>query len=184
MDKPLFEKFKEWLGSGLIGGTLSRERLFFDMLEGLGNVKINRQFSVLNYKVDGVIEKTIDNCGDLNIDKETLSMITCFEFDDNYHSGQIQQDIDRQVAIMLDLVERYDIVKFFRIKEEDLFHFIRYAAPYYAGIETSLTSDKIGEYEICVDGSKKQTEQSIRMLVVGQHKKMYAQMFKAANDLT
>lgn len=146
MDEKLINRFYEWLSTNNIGYMYSKERLFFDNIETISGIKLERQYRILDYKIDAVTFETIENCGEFDSDKDFMKKIICFEFDEYYHTKQIESDIKRQSEIVFELKKEFDIVEIYRIPENKSNIFLRYAIPYFGLVETSYTSQKLFEY--------------------------------------
>jgi len=146
MDEKLINRFYDWLTSNTVGYRQNKEILFFDALENISGIQLERQFSVLNYKIDSVFIEYLENYGDYDVDKDTLKSITCFEFDEKHHKKQINSDINRLASIIIELKKEYDIVKIYRISEENQYDFLKYAIAYYGAIETSYSSEMLRKY--------------------------------------
>ena len=152
VDEKLIYRIYDWATSNTIGYRFTKERLFFDTFSDIAGIDLIRQYECSTYKIDAVLIESFPNYGDYDIDKDELSEITCFEFDEKHHDKQPECDIKRQCEIVWELKDKFDIVKFFRIKEGDRNDFLRYAIPYYSNIENSYSGNHLYKhYSFTID---------------------------------
>ena len=135
--------------TGMIETHYRPEGLFFRTLYNVvnsekENIKLIRQFKVGRYFVDAAIIEMIDNCGDYAIDKDSISAISLFEFDEEHHKESA--DKIRMDEIIKILTKEYDSIDVYRIPADKSNIFLKYAIPYYAGIETSYSYDKMSQF--------------------------------------